>query len=448
MRLILTDTLNTNLKKDEIIEVSVEKMTFGGDALSHYNGFVIFIKGGCPDDLLRVKIVKLNKHYAKAEITEIIKPSPHRIKPFCPLFNACGACQWQYIDYDFLLTQKKNILSEALNSDFYIEDMAGSPKLRGYRCKTQYPVSETKNSKRILAGYYRENSHDITNIKFCPAQDKTVDEIVEYIRENWDLGAFVEKTKKGLLRHIVIKKSSTTEDILLILVLNSDKKKDINSFASSLKKKFSNIRGILVNYNPHNSNKIMSDKTELVLGNDFYTEKFGDKKFKIGAESFFQVNPFCANEIFSEIKKFIKPNSTLLDCYGGVGIIGSYLADLTKSTTLIEINSEACRLAEENYKSNGVKDFEIIEGDVKDVLKSDKTFDYSVIDPPRKGCEKDVLNILSKISKNIIYVSCNPQTLSRDIKILQEFGFKLKYVKPFDMFPYTYHMETLCFLEQ
>ena len=329
-----------------------------------------------------------------------------------------------------------------------IEDMIKSPKLREYRCKTQYPTSETKNSKRILAGYYREESHNITNIKFCPAQSGIINEIVEYIRENWKLGAYVEKTKKGLLKHIVIKQSSTTDEILLILVLNAKNKVDISDFANNIKEKFKNIKGILINYNPSEGNRILSDKTELVLGDNYYTEQFDDKKLKIGAESFFQVNPFCAYELFSSIKKLVKKNSSILDCYGGVGAIGSFLSDLTKSTVLIEINPEACILAEENYRVNSVRDFEILKGDVKDVISKDKTFDYSIIDPPRKGCDREVLFVLSKISKNIIYVSCNPQTLSRDIKILQEKEFKLKYVKPFDMFPYTYHMETLCMLER
>ena len=432
------------IKAGDIIECEIEKLVHEGKGLSRIDNFVIFVKNAVPKDIVKVKISKVNKHYGEASVIKILKESPYRKKPECHLFNACGACHLQYIDYDYLLKCKKNIVEETLSMP--VRDVIKSPEVIKYRCKTQYPVSETKNSKRIVAGYYREKSHKITNIKYCTAQSDIVNDIIDYIRANWKLGAYVEKTRKGLLRHIIIKQSSSTNEILVILVLNSDKKTETKDFFKLLTENFNDIKGCLVNYNSKNTNRILGDKTELVLGQDYYTEILENKTYKIGAESFFQVNPKCAVNIFNEVKKNIEPDSTVLDCYGGVGAIGVWVSDLDSCVTLIEENENAIQFAEENYKNNGVKNYKIIKGDVKKELSGE--YDYAIIDPPRKGCDKEFLEKLVQTSKNIIYVSCNPSTLKRDIDILRNYDFEVQYVQPIDMFPYTYHIECVCILKK
>ncbi len=442
------------IKKDDVIELKIEKLLYGGSSLGRIDNFAVFVSGGCPEDILKIKILKVNKTYAIGEILEILNPSKYRKKPKCQIFNACGACMWQYIDYDFLLEQKKLMVEEALS--IKVNDVIKSPEIKAYRHKMQYPVAQAgvdymeigyKNSKRLLAGYYKEKTHDITNIKYCEMNAEPFNEIVQFIRDNWALGAYCEKTKKGLLRHIVLKKSSSSNEILIILILNCDKKPNVEAFFGALCEKFPTIKGCLINYNTLDTNKIFGNKTELVLGQDFYTEVFGKKTFKVGAESFFQVNPKCAKKLFVEIKKHIEPNSKILDCYGGVGVMGIYAIEKASHITLVEENADAINFAKENFELNGIKNFEILQGRAEDVLNGG-TFDCAIIDPPRKGCERKVLEILAKTSKKIIYVSCNPQTLARDLKILTELGFKIKKAQPYDMFPFTYHVEMLCVLER
>ncbi len=433
------------IKKGDIVELEIEKLLYGGSSLGRINNFAVFVSGGCPKDWLKVKILKVNKTYAVGEILEILNPSQYRQTHSCALFNACGACMWQQVDYDFLLKQKKMIVEEALG--IIVDDVIKSPEIAGYRHKLQYPVAQTKNSKRLLAGYFKEKTHDITNIKYCEMNASPFDEIVEFIRNNWVLGAYDEKTKTGLLRHIILKKSSSSGEILVILVLNCDKRPNVTKFFEALCAKFPTVCGCLINYNTSHTNKILGNTTELISGQNYYTEILGSKTFKVGAESFFQVNPACAKALFDEIKKHVEPNAKILDCYGGVGVIGIYAGDTASCITLVEENTDAIKFACENFKLNKIKNFEILEGKAEDVLKGG-IFDCAVVDPPRKGCEKKVLEILAAAAKKIIYVSCNPQTLARDLKILTELGFKVKKVQPYDMFPYTYHVETLCVLEK
>lgn len=451
------------MKQDDIIELRIEKLTFGGEALSRHNDFVFFVKGGCPEDTVKARITKLNKSYGRAEIVEIVEPSAYRVKPFCPIFNACGSCSWQFIDYKYQIQQKEIILKEALNlgDDVEFLGVEKCPELKEYRCKVQYPIEETKNSKRILAGYYREKSHQLTNIKFCPIQPKIVDEIVNFVRENWTQGAYCTYRKDGLLKNILLRCSANAKNISVVFVLHSDKltkaqSAEFGAFAEKLVKKFKEIKSVNVNFNSEDTNTILGNTTEKILGEDFIEEKLkyknSEKTYKIGATSFFQTNPKMAVVMFDYIKSLIKENSTILDAYGGVGSIGIWASEKAQKTTLVEENSNAVKFAKENFKLNSIKNYEVFEGDAKVIfnnfLLQKKTFDYVILDPPRKGSDKKALEIISKLTNKIVYTSCNPQTLARDIKILEEKGFKAKSIKAFDMFPNTFHMETVALIER
>ena len=248
----------------------------------------------------------------------------------------------------------------------------------------------------------------------------------------------------------------------MTLVLNLPERKykkienDILDFSKKITKEFKEIKGVFVNFNPHKQNKILSDITLKVLGEDSIVEtlKKGDKKrsYNIGATSFFQVNPLSSVNLFEVVASQIKENSTILDAYGGVGAIGIWVSDKASKITLVEENKEATQKAQENFKLNNIKNFEILTGDAKkhfnDFEKEKKEFDYIILDPPRSGCEKEGLLAISKIAKNIIYVSCNPQTLRRDMLLLIKEGFKPKFVQGVDLFPYTYHIEAVAAFEK
>ena len=459
------------IKQNDQIELKIEKLTYEGSALGRYysdetpEGFVVFVKNAAPGDFLKVKINKVNKNYALAQIVEILEPSSKRANPFCPLFNACGGCCYQYLDYDYLLEQKNNMLKEAFlkldEQPEFLEPLK-SPYDKEFRHKIQYRVSETKNSKRLLIGYFKEKSHDIVNIKFCPIQPHLADEIAQYLRENWTFGAYVEKAHKGLLRSLILRLSSDLKSALLTFVINLKKdefsryEKDVKDFCVEFASKFPQIKGISVNFNSDKTNNIIGEDFLNIYGDNFIYETLESSDFKrtykISPASFFQVNPFCALELFNEVKKNIKENSTVLDAYGGVGAIGIWVSDRARKIYLVEENPQAVCDAKENFKLNECKNYEVFLGDAKEqfrkFLKEKKKFSHVIIDPPRKGSDREALELLSKLTDCIIYVSCNPQTLVRDIKILQSFGYKAKTVRGADMFPYSYHIESVTVIER
>ncbi|MDE6138861.1 MAG: 23S rRNA (uracil(1939)-C(5))-methyltransferase RlmD, partial [Candidatus Gastranaerophilales bacterium] len=277
---------------DEYI-AEIEKITNLGAGIAKIEGFVVFIENACPGDTVKFKITKVNKNFANAQILEIITPSQYRVKPFCPMYNACGACQMQFIDYDQQLEIKQKITEETIRSisglDVEIPKTIASPEIKNYRRKIQYPISQTKNSGRILAGYFKPKTHDIVNIKYCPIQPEICDDIIEFIRQKaFDFGikGFNEKKHTGDLRHVVIRNSSLTGKSLIVLVINATKTFDrLNDFAKSIYYEFEEVTGVCVNFNSKKTNVILGSKTECLYGKDFVEEKLIDKVFKIGANT-------------------------------------------------------------------------------------------------------------------------------------------------------------------
>lgn len=449
------------MKNGDIIELKIEKIVYSGLGLGFCDGIAVFVKKTVPEDIVRARVMKLKKSYAEARLIEVITQSPHRTKPICPLQNACGSCNLQFVDYDFLISQKEQMLYEAFRDNLPKEKFLPfekSPNVQNYRKKAQYPIGETKNSKRILAGYYKEGTHEITNIKFCPIQPSIFDKLINFVRENWELGAWCKYNKNGLLRQ-VIARANNNDEIMLTLVLKcSELPKKINfaTFQEKLQKEFPQVVSFYLNFNPSDGNKILGEKFELIYGEPTLLEtleyKENKKVYKIGAESFFQTNPECAAQIFSYIKEHTAGDKTILDAYGGVGAIGIWVSDENKKITLVEENKDAVKMAKENFKLNNIKNYEVYEGDAKVQLNNfyikKKNFDCAIIDPPRKGSDAGALEILTKITGKIIYMSCNPETLARDVKILEEKGFECESVKGFDMFPWTHHIEAVAVLRK
>ncbi len=445
---------------DEII-VEVEKVTNLGAGIAKIDGFVVFIENACPQDLVKIKITKVNKNFANGKITEIITPSPHRIKPFCPLYNACGACQIQFINYDYQLKLKQQITEETIRTisglNIKINDTIKSPETRNYRRKIQYPISQTKNSGRILAGYFKPKTHEIVNIKYCPIQPKICDDIIEFIRQKafeYGIQGFNEKKHTGDLRHVVIRSSALTAKNLVVLVINATKSFErLNDFAKAIYDEFEDITGVCVNYNSKKTNVILSSKTECLYGCEYIEEKLIDKTFKIGANTFFQINPKSAENIFKYVKKYIKDNfiePTVLDAYAGITSFGICVSDVCKKVVSVEENKESCEMARETAKANNISNIEIYNMDAsKFFAKEKRKFDVIILDPPRKGCSQESLDEAFRLSKDtIVYVSCNPATLARDLKILSEKGCEVLSIQPFDMFCHTYHIENVAIIKK
>ena len=452
------------MKINDELELTVEKLVYEGSALAKYDGMPVFIDGGCPGDLLKAEVVKLNKNYAKAKIKEILTPSPHRIKPFCPIHNVCGGCGWQYITYDYQLEQKRNIVEETIKKitgeHIEVKPVIPSPETREFRCKLQYPCTQTKVSKRIIAGYYKKGTHEIVNVKYCPIQPKIIGKILEFIRTKaaeLSITAYNEKKHKGELRHIIFRFSKSENTCLIIFVVNAHQLSDkLKKLSKAVMEEFAHVTGCCINYNTEKTNLIMTNDTRKIQGENFYYEKIGDVKYRISANSFFQVNIGSAENIFNTVKNIIKENyktPKILDAYSGVSSFGLWLKDIASEITCVEEAPSSSKDAIENVKINNAQNFTILNGDAKQIFQNlidnGKKFDITVLDPPRKGCEQESLDIAVKLTdKAIIYVSCNPSTLARDIKYLHENGFKTKYIQPVDMFCHSYHIESIAWLEK
>ena len=264
---------------DELI-ADIEKISNLGYGIAKIDGFVIFVENTCPGDKVKIKITKSNKNYANAKVLEILEPSAHRTEPFCAMQKVCGACQLQFIDYDYQLELKREIVSDTLKAiggiDIEIPKPIASPDIKSYRHKIQYPISETRVSKRILAGYYKPQSHEIVNIKHCPIQPEICDEIIDYIRNHaidYGISGFNEKKHSGDLRHVVLRISAMNNEILVTLVVNATKTFDrLNNFAKAIFEEFDKVAGVCINFNSQKTNVILGKKTECIIGKDYIEE--------------------------------------------------------------------------------------------------------------------------------------------------------------------------------
>lgn len=452
------------MKVNDEIELNIEKIADSSQGIAHYEGLVIFVDNTCVGDVIKAKVLKVNKNFAQAKLTEIITPSQHRVKPSCPMYNVCGACQLQHIDYGYQLQIKKQIVEDAMKNiaglNVEVRDVIPSPEIMHYRHKIQYPVSQTKVSKRILAGYYKIKTHETVNLKYCPVQPEICDRIIEYIREkafDYAISGFNEKKHSGDLRHIVLRVSKATGKVLVVLVVNATKSfAKLNDFAKDIYGNFKEVSGVCVNYNSKKTNVILGANTECIAGKDFIKERICEKTFRIGANTFFQINPKSAENIFLFVKDYIRENfdkPLIMDAYAGISAFGICVSDVAKKVVCVEENKESVALAQKTAEVNEINNLELHAMDTqkffeKEISTKKRKFDVIILDPPRKGCSMETLKSVLKLSKGkVIYVSCNPATLARDLKFLSENGADIEFVQPFDMFCHTTHVESVAVIK-
>ena len=404
-------------KKDipEILIVEIDKLSNLGLGIAKLDGYVIFVEGACPGDKVKIKLTKKNKNFANAKILEIIEPSKNRVSPFCPMHKVCGACQIQFIEYCTQLKLKKQIVEDTMHSicgtDIEIRETIPSPAEKEYRHKIQYPISETRDSKRILAGYYKPATHELVNIKYCPIQPDYCDKIIDFIRQatkECGISGYKEKPHSGDLRHVLIRTSAYNKKNLVILVVNSTRVFDkLKNLAQKIYTELENIMGVGVNFNPKKTNLILGNETQILYGENTVEEKLTNKIFKIAADTFFQVNPYTANNIFEFIKEYISKNfesPLILDAYAGISTFGICLSDVAKKVVTVEEVKASTNLASKIIKENGIKNVEIHNMDAskffeKELNTKGRSFDVTILDPPRKGCSQESLDYALKLTK-------------------------------------------------
>lgn len=451
------------LKKNEIIEFEIKKLVYGGEGIGKFNDITVFVPDTVPGDVIKAEIVSVKKNYARGILKEIVKPSEYREKPFCGLANACGGCQWQHINYEEQLRAKQKIVEETLEKiagiKTEVKHTLACPQTTEYRCKVQFPVGQTKVSRRVLAGYYKKGTHEIINIKHCPVQPLLIDEVTGFLRgkiKELKLAAYNEKTKKGLIRHFVYRYSNTNQNFILTIVINSNQiPENIDKLCNLVKEKFPQAEGVAVNFNTTKTNVILGEKSRIVAGKDYITEILDGRIFRISQDAFFQVNPSAASQMFMEARKLIGErvdSPDVLDVYAGSGGFSIFLSDIANQITAVEPGESSVNDGLENIRQNNISNMTYIKDNAENAVpkldSEGKKFDVTILDPPRKGCSEEVLKeVINVTEKLLVYVSCNPATLARDMKFLGE-NFRVKYVQPVDMFCHTYHVETILIAER
>lgn len=432
---------------------------FEGEGIAKINDFTIFIPGAIKGEKVKILIVKVLSSYAFGKILEILEKSENRIETDCKTYKRCGGCNLRHIKYQETLKLKQNavqsLVDKTLKNKIKVKETVGMENPYYYRNKVQYPVGIDKNGKPQI-GVFANRSHEIIPIEKCFIQNEKSEEIAKYIFELWNENNYTiynEETRKGLLRHIVIKTGIKTNQYMCILVVNGQGFDNEKEFVSKIANKYKEIRAIIVNSNMKNTNVILGLENRTIFGKGYIEDKLGEYIFKISPLSFYQVNPIQAEKLYNLgiEKAMITKDDIVFDLYCGIGTISLFMSKYAKKVYGIEIVEEAIKAAKENAEINSVDNVEFIAGDVEKVLSNiiyDRKIipDIVMVDPPRRGLDNtSINNILSIKSKRLVYISCNPATLVRDLAKLEEM-YEVEEIVPVDMFPFTSHVECIAVL--
>ena len=448
------------VEKNKEYIVEIIDNGYEGEGIAKIEGFTIFIPNSIKGEKVKILIVKVLKSHAFGKIIEILKKSPNRVETDCTTYKRCGGCDLRHIKYEETLKMKQNavqsLVNKTLKTKIEVQETLGMENPYNYRNKAQYPVGIDKEGQPVI-GVFANRTHEIIPIKECLIQNKKSQElakfILNFIIEN-KISIYDEKTLKGLIRHIVTKIGIRTNEIMCIIVINGKTIPKEKELVSKITEKFPEVKTIVKNINMKNTNVIMGKENINLHGDGYIKDKLGEYTFKISPHSFYQVNPIQAEKLYNlavESAKISK-NDTVFDLYCGIGTISLFIAKYAKKVIGIEIVEEAVADAKENAKINGVENAEFIAGDVEVIL--DKLInadgiipDIIMVDPPRKGLDnKSIENILKIAPKKVIYISCNPATLVRDLSKLEK-KYEIDKIKPVDLFPFSKHCEVLTTLE-
>ncbi len=448
------------LSKDKMYVVDIVDIGQGGVGIGKFEGFTVFVDGGLVKDKIKVKITKSKKNYAVGDIVEIIEPSPYRVERKCSKeLKDCGGCQIQELDYQEQLNIKTNEVKQVISRIGKLEDVVVHPALGmeepfRYRNKAQFPIQKVDGSPVI--GFYKKKSHDIIPTDQCIIQHDVNDKIIKIIKtyiRAYKVSVYDEKTHTGVLRHLVTKVGFASKEVMVVLVANGRKLPYLNELASVLKENIPGFKTLVVNVNREKTNVILGNENRVIYGDGKINDNIGDLVFEISPLSFFQVNPVQTEVLYNKALEYaaLGENDTVFDIYCGIGTISLFLAQRAKKVYGIEIVEEAIKDAKRNAEINNLDNVEFYVGKAEDVVpkmyKQGKRANVVVVDPPRKGCDEKVLDtIVSMQPDRVVYVSCNPSTLARDLAYLNEKGYKSLEVQPVDMFPHSVHIENVALI--
>jgi 23S rRNA (uracil1939-C5)-methyltransferase len=459
------------MKKNDIVTVTIEDIGIDGEGIGRYEGMTLFIKDALPGDVVTATVMKLKKTYGYARLVEILTPSLYRVEPRCELSRKCGGCQIQALDYQEQLAFKQKKVRNNLvriggfaehEIDQLMQPVIGMEEPYHYRNKAQFPIG-TDREGNLIAGFYAGRTHTIIPVTKCylgVEQNETILSIVLHFMHENKISAYDEQTNTGCVRHVLIRYGFTTKELMVCVVINAKQL----PHADKLVEKLTAIEGmtsISTNINMNQTNVILGDKVQTLWGQDYITDYIGDIKYQISPLSFYQVNPVQTRKLYQTALEYadLTGKETVWDLYCGIGTISLFLAKKAKKVYGVEIVPQAIEDAKNNAKINDIINTEFFAGKAEEVYPAyvkaqqaagqEAYADVIVVDPPRKGCEENLLAAMVEMAPaKIVYVSCDSATLARDIKYLCANGYELKKVQAVDQFSHTVHCESVCLLQK
>ena len=433
------------MQKNDVLKLECIQTTYDGYGRCFNEGYLILVKDMLFGEVCDVIILKVNKKVAFGKISKIIQSSKYRVKSNCDIAYKCGGCDYQYIDYNHQIEIKRKRVIDCFkqfsNIDIELKSVNTSEHIYRYRNKVQIPC------RNNLMGFYRKKSNDIIPFKDCYLQTTLCNEIYHYVNEQ-----IIKLKLSNTLKHILIKQSESHNQVMIVLIVNDFQVANLHVLTDNIIEKFKPT-SLILNLNNSSNNVILGEREVLVYGQDYIVDQIDDLKFQISSKSFFQINPYLVSKLYNKVLEFscITNNDIVVDLYCGTGTISLFLAKIAKKVIGVEIVSKAIENAKENAILNNINNVDFICQDasiaIKKLLYDYKTIDVVVVDPPRKGLDLIGIETIVKLNpKRIVYVSCDPATLARDVAIFNNMEYQLSNIEVFDMFPQTHHVETCVLL--
>lgn len=444
------------VQKNDYIEVVFEDLTHDGAGVAKVDGYPLFVKNALPGEKAKIKVIKVNKGYGFGRLEEILEQSPYRVDAPCPIYKECGGCQLQHLSYEGQLLAKEKQVRDVLTRIGKLENVKVHPVLGmsepwRYRNKAQVPVGEREGG--LIAGFYQQRSHEIIDMEACMIQQEKNDEVVQAVKRictKYGVTAYNEQRHKGTLRHIMARHGQVTKEVMVVLVTCTSELPNKEKIVKEIVESVEGVKSIIQNVNSKKTNVILGDETRVLWGEEVIYDLIGNVKFAISSRSFYQVNPEQTKVLYDQALTYaqLTGEETVIDAYCGIGTISLFLAQKAKKVYGVEIVPEAIADANRNAELNGIENVEFAVGEAEVVIpnwyKEGIEADVLVVDPPRKGCDDALLQtIIEMRPKKVVYVSCNPATLARDLRVLEDGGYTTVEVQPVDMFPHTTHCEAV-----
>ncbi|NGX42443.1 MAG: 23S rRNA (uracil-C(5))-methyltransferase RlmCD [Chlamydiae bacterium] len=434
------------------ISLTIQRLGVHGEGVGYWHGYTVFVDGALPGEVIQARLIQCKKNYGRGVLVNIESPSTLRVSPPCPFFGRCGGCQLMHLDYGAQLEVKRQRVVDALERigkfvDCKVKECLPSPSAYSYRNKIQVPVRPGPEGIRL--GFFARNSNDLVEVERCTIHcdlgEKVYKDLSLIVKKS-DVSAYDWNAREGDLRFVIIKTAVNTSQVLVIFVTHSSESEKFKVIAQDLMKRCPEVKGVIQNINTIPHNVVLGEKFHLLEGVDHIEEKILGMTFTVSAPSFFQVNPAQAERLYAKVIEFaeLTGEEKVVDAYCGVGVLTLLLSQHAKQVVGIECVSQAIEDANVNARLNEVSNVTFICDDAESWIKNAEESDVIILNPPRKGCEPSLLKEVGRLlPKRIIYVSCDPATLARDLALLREYEYGLDVVHPVDMFPQTAHVETV-----